>query len=132
MTKKRLDVFILVLSSIVILTATASVVRAGNDPVKLIVPIGAGANPLESASEGPATYVITFYRWSIGLAALLAMAQLVVGGLQYVLAAGSISSKETANERMRSAVTGLIILLAIVLILTTINPRLLEISSELK
>lgn len=94
----------------------------------LIVPLGTGPNQLTTADVGPANYILGFYRWSIGFAALLAMAQLVFGGLQYIFAAGSVGSQETANERMRSAITGLVILLAIVIILVTINPQLLDIN----
>lgn len=104
---------------------TVAVAYAINaDDVKLIVPIGAGANKITSAGVGPDVYVKTFYQWSIGLAALLAMAQLVLGGLQYILAAGNISSKEAANERIRGSLTGLLVLVAIVTVLTTINPNL--------
>lgn len=112
---------------LVLLTIGVATVAHAAD-VKLIVPIGTGANKIVSASVGPDVYVKTFYQWSIGLAALFAMLQLVVGGIQYVLAAGSISSKEAANERMRGAVTGLIILVAIVTILTTINPSLVTLT----
>lgn len=92
--------------------------------VKLIVPIPGVSPDGVNAPTNPASYIKGVYQWGIGLAALLAMAQLVIGGFQYILAAGNVSSKESANERMRSAVLGLIILLSIVLILTTINPSL--------
>lgn len=99
---------------------------AANAP-PLIVPIPSGAGELTTIPGNPADYVKTIYQWSIGIAALLAMGQLVVGGIQYILAAGNVSSKESANERMKSAISGLIILLAIVVILTTINPKLANI-----
>lgn len=96
------------------------------DP-QLIVPIKVGSTTLTSATTNPATYIKTIYQWAIGFAALLAMAQLVIGGVRYSLAAGNVGSKEAANETMRNAVIGLVLLLSIVTILTVINPRLTSI-----
>jgi hypothetical protein len=117
---RNIKIFLL----ITVIIGAASVVYA-DDSVKLIVPIGGITRTGSGAGAvGPDEYVKTFYQWSIGLAALLAMAQLVLGGLQYVLAAGNISSKEAANERIRSSLVGLLILISIVTVLTTINPNL--------
>jgi hypothetical protein len=95
----------------------------------LIVPIPiVGGGQMTEIPSNPASYIKTIYQWGIGLAALLAMGQLVLGGVQYVISAGMPSAKSSAEERMTSAVTGLVILLCIVVILTTINPSLANIS----
>jgi len=99
-----------------------------NSNPRLIVPIqGINGEGVGNASVNPGQYVRVLYQWSIGLAALLAMGQFVVGGIQYILSAGSLSSKESANERMKSAAGGLFVLLVIVIVLTAINPNLLNI-----
>jgi hypothetical protein len=95
------------------------------ESVNLIVPIPVvGGDPVTTVPANPASYVKSIYEWGIGLAALLAMGQLVLGGVQYVISAGMPSAKHSAEERMTSAVTGLVILLCIVIILTAINPSL--------
>lgn len=88
----------------------------------LIVPIG-GLKTLEQAADIP-TYIKTIYTWGIGAGALLAVLMLVVGGLQYVLAAGNLGTTESAKQRMSSAVLGVVLLLSISLILRFINPEL--------
>jgi hypothetical protein len=70
------------------------------------------------------TYINSVYKWSIGLAALLAVFQIAYGGVLYVLAAGSLYSQEEATGKMKNAASGLLLLLAITLILNVINPRL--------
>lgn len=96
--------------------------------IKLIVPIPVTGGVQEDAPSNPGDYVKVIYQWAIGIAALLAMGELVLGGVQYVLAAGNPSLKHSADERMKSAVFGLIILLTIVIILVAINPGLVNIS----
>lgn len=70
------------------------------------------------------TYITTVYRWSIGLAALLAVFQIAYGGILYLLSAGSLFSQEEATGKMKNAVSGLLILIAVTMILNVINPRL--------
>ena len=86
----------------------------------LIVPFAG----LTSYEVGLDTYINAVYRWSIGLAALLAVFQIVFGGVLYVLAAGSLYSQEEATGKMKNAAIGLLLLLSISLILTVINPSL--------
>jgi hypothetical protein len=76
-------------------------------------------------------YITAVYRWSVGFAALLAVFQIVFGGILYVLAAGSLYSQEEATGKMRNAVVGLLLLLSITLILNLINPSLTIINPDL-
>jgi len=57
--------------------------------------------------------------YSIGLAALLAIAQLVFGAVQYTASAGFPALQEASKDRMKSAVIGLILLLGAITILLT-------------
>lgn len=63
--------------------------------------------------------------YAIGAAALLAVLMIAIGGLQY-MGTDAWSTKEEAKSRILSAVLGLLIILASVLILTIINPELLN------
>ena len=59
------------------------------------------------------------------LAAVLAVIEIVVGGLQYALSE-SLFSKEDALDRIKMALLGLFIALVSWLILNTINPELVN------
>lgn len=74
-------------------------------------------------------YILNIYKWGIGLAALAALAFLVFGSIEKILSAGNIASAERANERMSAAIYGLILLLAAVTILYTINSKITDIST---
>ncbi len=75
-------------------------------------------------AQTPANYINIVYKWSLGLAALLAMAQIVFGGMLYLFAAGNLYNQEEAKGKMTNALIGLVLLIAIALILNTINPKL--------
>lgn len=83
----------------------------------LIVPIGGET----SSNINPATYVSAIYRWGVGLAALLALAELVYGAVEYTASAGNVGSREGAVTRIRGAILGLVLLLAASVILRTID-----------
>jgi hypothetical protein len=127
MFKKKLFVSIAVF--LFFASLTLDIVRAetptrGTDninDVTLNVPI-AGL----TKTPKPAEYINVLFKWGIGLAALLALGQLVLGGVMYTLSAGNVGSKEAATERMKGSVTGLILLLVGVTILVTINPKLVN------
>jgi len=91
---------------------------------ELLVPIP-GADP--TTGGDPGNYINSVYTWSIGIGALLALLVLVVGGIEYTLSAGSVTSRESAVKRIKNAVFGLLLLVSIALILATINPGLLNI-----
>lgn len=100
---------------------------AATPPAPLYVPDRALIVPfagLTSYEVDLATYINAVYKWSIGLAALAAVFQIVYGGILYVLAAGSLYSQEEATGKMKNAAAGLLLLLGITLILQVINPNL--------
>lgn len=88
---------------------------------QLIVPIGGNVSV-----KTPGDYINVLFKWGIGLAALLAMGQLVLGGVMYTLSAGGVTNQESAKERMKGSIIGLIVLLGSVTALVTINPRLVN------
>ena len=62
---------------------------------------------------------------TIGIAAILAVLMIGIGGFQY-MGTDSFSSKESAKKRITSALIGLGIILGSVLILSTINPNIVD------
>jgi hypothetical protein len=98
---------------------------ASAQQTKLITGIGGNA---DGTVTGLGQYILNIYKWGIGLAALSALAFLVFGAIQKILSAGNIASAESANERISVAIYGLILLLAAVTILYSINSRITDIS----
>lgn len=72
-----------------------------------------------------AEYVVGIMPFIFGLAAVIAVTQLVIGGMQYALSEG-LTSKEDAKDRIWAAIWGLLLALLSWLILNTINPNLVN------
>jgi hypothetical protein len=66
------------------------------------------------------------YVWSLGIAALLAMLMVVVGGYLVMTARGNAQQAAKGKEYITSALIGMVILLAAYLILNTINNDLVD------
>lgn len=73
----------------------------------LIAPIPNTPN----AGQSLKTYLTAVFKYGLGLAALIALAQLVFGAVQYTTSAGAPSLQEDAKSRMRSAIVGVILLI---------------------
>jgi hypothetical protein len=71
------------------------------------------------------SYLNIIIRILIGVAAVLAMIMIVMGGIEY-MTSGLVSSKEAGKKRITDALVGLLIVLVSYLILFTINPNLLK------
>lgn len=82
--------------------------------IPLLVPIPGGA----STTPTPIEYLRSIFLYGIGLATLLALAQLTFGAVQYTASAGFPALQETAKSRMQSAVVGLLLLIGAITILT--------------
>jgi Ca2+/Na+ antiporter len=67
----------------------------------------------------------------IGLAIILAVVELVIGGIEYVAAAVP-SSKEDAKKRIGGAVGGLLLILVAWILLQALNPKLLNVGLNLE
>ena len=64
---------------------------------------------------------------AVGAAAILAVIMIAIGGFQY-MASEAFTSKESARERIVSAVIGLLLVLSSVLLLAVINPDIIIIN----
>ncbi|MEK7088936.1 MAG: pilin [Patescibacteria group bacterium] len=71
------------------------------------------------------SYLNIMIKIILGVAAVLAMVMVVMGGIEY-MTSDLVSSKEAGKETIRNAILGLLIALGAYLILNTINPQLLS------
>lgn len=76
----------------------------------------------ESAAGGFKPYLSNIYKMAIVAAAMVAVIKLILAGAKYVLS-GIVTDKEDAKKDIRAALIGLLIILAAVTLLTTINPQ---------
>lgn len=70
-----------------------------------------------------ADYLGSIYNWGIGIVGVLALIQLIRGGLMYMVS-GAVEQKTSAKGIITDALIGLVIALASVVIVTVLNPRL--------
>jgi hypothetical protein len=91
---------------------------------KLMVPLPTASGTV-ATTTGIVDYIKTLYLFGMGIAGILAMAMIIVGGFQW-MGGGSITSTRAAKSRVSNAVLGLVLLLAAYLILNTINPALVN------
>jgi len=62
----------------------------------------------------------------LGLITILALTQMIIGGITYILAAGNAAKVEEAKDMISQALLGIGILLISYLLLRTINPDLVN------
>ncbi len=95
---------------------------------KLAAPLPGGPDTVPGS--GFIAYARFLLPFLLSFAAVMALLQFVWGGITYMVS-DSITSKEDSRDRMWKAVLGLLLALASVLILRTINPKLIELSLDL-
>jgi len=84
--------------------------------------------PLPGVSDSGANlseYLAAIFNIGIGLAAVLAVLMIVVGGVQYIGGAASQSARSDAKKKIQNAVFGLLLTLMSWLIVYTINPNII-------
>jgi len=83
------------------------------------------ANGKETCTCPFGNYLNIIIKLVIGIAAVLAMVMIVMGGIEY-MTTELVSGKENGKDTIRNAILGLLIALGAYLILNTINPQLLS------
>ena len=73
-------------------------------------------------------YLSNIYALGIGLAGVLAVLMIVIGGIQYIGSGMSPSGKNDARDRITNAIMGLLLALLSWLILNTIDPNLVSLN----
>jgi hypothetical protein len=71
-----------------------------------------------------ADYIVGVYRYSIFFGSIISVLMIIIGGLQWLTAAGDAGRVGAAQKRITNAVVGLLLLLGSFLILSTVNPNL--------
>jgi len=93
---------------------------------ELLAPIGATSSLQFGSGSTIGGYVNLFVGIMIGIATLLTVVMLVVGGVQY-MTTDALAGKTNARETITKALLGLLLALGSFLILKTINPNLLNV-----
>ena len=68
-------------------------------------------------------YISAIYKYLVGISVSIAIVLIMIGGFQYVLSSGS-GDVGSAKKRIRNAIEGLVLLLAVYVILYTVNPQM--------
>lgn len=71
-----------------------------------------------------ADYINGIYAFLIGAAFLIAIVMIMIGGLQYTIGAANSQMVSKGKDRIKNAVTGLVLLLCVFIILQTTSPQL--------
>ncbi len=82
-------------------------------------------------STGFANFFNNLYKYCIGLAAALAVIEIIWGGLE-ISTQDSISQQSKGRERITQAILGLVLVLSPVLVFSIINPSILNLSIGIK
>jgi hypothetical protein len=83
-----------------------------------------------SQKNALSTYLNIFIKILIGIAAVLAVVMIVMGGIQY-MTSELVSGKTEGKKRIMDALIGLLLALAAVILLKTINPSLLSVEPNI-
>lgn len=89
-----------------------------------------GGEKLTPESDLP-SIINYIYKFALLACGVTAFVSILVGAIQYVFSAGNASKASDARDRITQALLGVIILLAAVLILRTINPDLVNLKFSL-
>jgi hypothetical protein len=81
-------------------------------------------------SNSLATFFNNLYKYLIGLAAILAVIEIIWGGLE-ISTKDSISKQSDGKNRIRQAIWGLVLILSPVIVFSIINPSILNLSLNL-
>lgn len=76
-------------------------------------------------------YLPGMFQLLIGIAGVIVVIQIVIGGVQY-LSTDAISGKSEGRSRIENALVGLLLVIGCFIILNTINPRTLELNLEIQ
>lgn len=112
--------FIIILTVInIIVPCSATFAQEGG-----FVPLVPDLPLVEKATNLP-SLLQAFFGISVGVAAVLAVIMITIGGFQY-MTTDSVFAMSGARERIANAIIGLLIVLLCVLVLRTINPDLVN------
>lgn len=71
-------------------------------------------------------YIAGIYKYLLGISTTIAIVMLMIGGLQWAFGGVNEDSIKKAKERIKNAITGLVLLLSAYAILLIVNPNLIK------
>lgn len=86
-------------------------------------------SPSYTAGSDIAAYINNFYNFALGISGALAMGMIVYGGIRYATSAGKPDAQSDAKDAIYSALFGVVLLFGSYLILRTVNPRIITLST---
>lgn len=111
--------------SLITVISLASVAHAaGFVPLTNIPGLTSGAT---ASQEGLANFLNNLYKYLIGLAAAIAVVEIIWGGIEYSTQ-DVPGSKQNGKDRIQGAILGLVLILSPVLVFSIINPSILNLS----
>jgi len=120
----------LLLLLVIALLAAPNLRAQAADGVVLLEKLTSNNQVLEK-TETLTDYLKFIFPLAIGLAALLALVMITIGGIEYIFSAVP-GVKSEGLKRIQEAIWGLLLALAAYLILYTINPDLINLSFIIK
>lgn len=99
------------------------------EPIDLEISLSLGGQDEVTQVQDFGDYIEIGYQVVLGLGVVGAVVMIMVGGAQYIVAGAVSSQAKQAKDRILHAVIGLVLLLSTYLILQTVNPQLLELST---
>lgn len=144
MTFRFRSLFVAGLLAISVLLPTAALAQP--TPAPTPAPASALTAPAGSASAAPATdiplsvpfgskntvsglpeYIVTMYRYALGIVTVVAIIMVIFGGFQYLLGS-TTGSVKSGQKYIQDALGGMVILFLAYVILYTINPKTVNLS----
>jgi len=119
----------LIISVLVLLLGLAPHALAAQNFVPIAEIPGLTSN-VEATSAGLAGFLNNLYKYLIGLAAILAVIEIIWGGLE-ISTKDSVSKQSDGRNRIKQAIFGLVLVLSPALIFSIINPSILNLSLNL-
>jgi type IV secretory pathway VirB2 component (pilin) len=94
-----------------------------------LAPIPGLTQNIPATSAGIASFLNNLYKFLVGIAAILAVIEIIIGGLE-ISTKDSVSKQSDGRHRITQAVLGLVLVLSPVLVFTIINPAILNLSLD--
>lgn len=106
--------------------------------VKWLLSAGSGFVPITNfpaftsytSSSSLAPFINNLYTYAIGIAAILAVIEIIWGGFLWMGSGASVSNKEAGRNKIVMSIFGLVLVLSPYLILSILNPNMLNLKLD--
>jgi len=121
---KHKTMFILVLIPVLFLGLSSTASAQGFVPLATIP----GLTDMQPTAGGLATFFNNLYKYLIGLAAILAVIQIIRSGIEIAWNQDDVSKIKDDKGKIYNAIAGLVLVLSPALVFSIINPAILDLS----